>query len=109
MTRKEIENVKYTLPKWNRGIPPVLTSEQKKLDKELSCRDMINSILCYHGTENIIDNRYLQSYIKELGHDTVERLCNEQIADFEKAYVKRGIGPDSEGCYYNAIIWADDM
>ena len=109
MTRKEIEQAKRALPQWKNGVPPVRTPEQKKIDQELSCRDMINSIMCYDGTKNIIDNRYLKTYIKELGHDTVERLCEEQIADFEKAYVKRNIGPDSEGCYYSAIIWADEQ
>ena len=109
MTRKEMEQAKMALPKWNNGKPPVFTPEQKQLDRELWCRDMINSIMCYHGIANIINNYYLKSYIKELGRDTVECLCAEQIADFKKATVKRNIGPDSEGCYYNAIIWADEM
>lgn len=108
MTDKQIKAAKATLPQWKNGKPPILTPEQNQLSRELQCRDMINSILCYKGKENLMNNEYIDDYINDLGHDIVQRLCDEQIADFEKATVKHGVHTDSEGISYNSIIWADD-
>ena len=107
MTDKQIKAAKATLPQWKDGKAPFLTPEQHQLNRELQCRDMINSILCYNGKENIMNNKYIHDYINDLGLDAVERLCDEQIADFENAIVKEGVYA-SEGVSYNSIIWADD-
>ena len=109
MTDKQIEKAKELLPKWISGQKTIYTPEQAQLRDELWCREMINSILCYNGETNIMKNTYLYKYIKELGAETVQRLCNEQIADFRKAIVKRNVCTDSEGVSYNSIIWADAM
>lgn len=109
MTDRQIQAIRNNLPKWSNGKPPILTDEQKQLDKELNCREMINSILCYDGPYNIINNLYLKKYINELGLNSVQKLCDEQIKDFEKAIVKHNVYTDSEGCSYNAIIWADEQ
>lgn len=114
MTDREIKKARETLPKWENGNPPVYTSEEKQLDRELSCREMINSLLIYHGRDgismdNYFGNRYLSDYVKELGQDTVDRLCSEQLKDFEKAVVYENVGTDSEGVTYNSIKWADEM
>jgi hypothetical protein len=108
MTDKQIKAAKATLPQWKNGQAPTLTPEQNQLNKELQCRDMINSVLCYKGKENIMNNEYINDYIDDLGHDIVQRLCDEQIADFENATVKENVHTDSEGISYNSIIWADD-
>ena len=109
MTRKEIEAMKNTLPKWKDGKPPVLTLEQELLSESLSCRSMINSILCYHGAKDIMQNPYLQKYFETLGPITVAKLANEQIEDFSKAKVLTDVYTDSEGLSYNSIIWADEQ
>lgn len=108
MTGKEIEKLKNSLPKWENGKPPVLTAEQKQIDRELWCREMINSILIYHGKANIINDEYLKKYIEELGIETVEKLVKEQVEDFEKATVLHDVSRDYEGVSYNSIIWADE-
>ena len=109
MTDKEMKKLKDTLPKWENGKPPVLTKEQKLLDRKLWCVEMINSILTYNGKENIMSNEYLKSYIEELGIETIEELVSEQIKDFEKAIVLENVHIDCEGLSYNSIIWADEM
>lgn len=108
MTDKQIKEMKKTLPRWKNGVPPVLTPQQKILQESLSCRDMINSILCYHGTNNIMDNPYLKKYMESLGTILVSLLVEEQIQDFSKATVLQNVYTDSEGCSYNSIIWGDE-
>ncbi len=108
MTDREIKAMEKTLPKWENGVPPVLTPQQEILQESLSCRDMINSILCYHGTNNIMNNPYLKRYIESLGTILVSQLVDEQIKDFSKATVIQNVHTDSEGCSYNSIIWGDE-
>ena len=109
MTDKQIKEMEKTLPRWKNGVPPVLTPQQKILQESLSCRDMINSILCYHGTNNIMNNPYLKKYIESLGTILVSLLVEEQTQDFSKATVLKKINTDSEGCSYNRIIWHDEQ
>ena len=109
MTDKQIKEMEKTLPRWENGVPPVLTHQQEILQESLSCRDMINSILCYHGTNNIMNNPYLKKYIESLGTILVSLLVEEQIQDFSKATVLQNVLTDSEGCSYNRIIWHDEQ
>lgn len=108
MTDKQIKEMEKTLPRWGNGVPPVLTPQQEILQESLSCRDMINSILCYHGTNNIMNNPYLKKYIESLGTILVSLLVEEQTQDFSKATVLQNVLTDSEGCSYNSIIWGDE-
>ena len=108
MTDKQIKQAREQLPKITQIPWSSWTDEQKRLDRELSCRDMINSILCYDGKEEILKDWYLRKYIDELGIETVQRLCDEQVADFENAIIKRNVFTDSEGVSYNSVIWADE-
>lgn len=108
MTRKELEKLKATLPKWKNGKPPVFSEEQKQLDKKLWCIEMINSILIYDGKFQIMENPYLQSYIDSLGFDVVESLVNEQIQEVEQATILKNFSVDFDGVVYNSIIWKDE-
>lgn len=113
MTGREIERMERSLPRWENGKPPVLTEEQKSLSRELSCRGMINCILLYHGNYGVREdsyfyNQYLRTYERELGHDCVRKLCQEQLEDFQKA-VDCYAGRDDEGLSYRSITWADEM
>ena len=47
MTDKQIERLRNEVPRFIDGIPCKLTKEQEQLHRELDCRDMINSCLCY--------------------------------------------------------------
>ena len=107
MTDKEIKKIRDEIPQFENGVPCKLTLEQKQLHRELDCRDMINSCLCYG--QNFIESRYSNPYIKELGKERVLELYNEQKADFDKAKVLYNVGKDSEGTTYNSVRWADEM
>lgn len=105
MTRKEIKKARKENPRFINGFQ--LTKEQEKLHKELDCREMINSCLCY-GTD-FLNSRYKDRYIAELGIERVNQLYNEQKTDFEKATVLHDVFEDSEGVSYNSIKWNDEI
>ena len=112
MTGREIERIEKSLPRWENGKPPVRTAEETRLAEELSCRGMINSILIYHGVDNVrkgtyFYNQYLSEYTWKLGEDTVARLCDEQVQDFKKAAVS--FAGYCDGISYNSIMWADEI
>lgn len=107
MTGKQIEKIRNEIPRFENGIPCKLTPEQKRLHKELDCRDMINSCLCYGS--KFLGTRYSETYIKELGEKRVLELFNEQKTDFDKAIVFHNVYEDSEGCSYNSIKWEDEI
>lgn len=107
MTRKEIEKAKEKNPRFINGTPCKLTKEQEILHRELDCREMINSCLCY-GTD-FLNSIYKDRYIAELGVERVSQLYNEQKNDFEKAIVYHDVFEDSEGVSYNSIQWNDEI
>ncbi len=108
MTDKQLKKLKGTLPKWQNGKPPVYTYEQKMLREKIFCIDMINSILVYDGSKDILNNIYLKDHIDTLGLKTVAELVIEQVEDLSKATILRGVHTDNEGLSYNSIIWADE-
>ena len=107
MTGKQIQAARATLPS---GYAQ-RTEEERKLERELFCREMINSILIYDGVKALDEemDRYLLRYVKELSKERVLELIKEQVADFEKAIVKRNVYTDWEGCTYNTCLWADEQ
>lgn len=104
MTRKELDKLKKSLPKWENGRPPIYTEEQKLLRKKISCIEMIDSILIYNGSKGIFDNRYLKDHINELGLKTVAELVIEQVEDIAKSKILIGVYTDNEGLSYNSIV-----
>ncbi len=107
MTDKEIKKLRDAFPRFENGKPCELTSEQKNLHKELDCRDMINSCLCYGY--NFLESDYSKPYIKELGKDKVLELYNEQKIDFDKSILFRNVYESKDGCVYNSIKWHDEI
>ena len=83
-----------------------LTKWWETLYKELSCREMINSCLCYGSS--FLNSRYKDDYIKELWETRVVELYNEQKADFDKSRVLYWVYTDWEWCTYNSIKWYDE-
>lgn len=83
-------------------------------EEELSCVDMINSLLCYgyggrsdaaailHDELNSYHS-YLAAYVDTLGEKRVIKLIQGQIDDIER--VGYSVYTDSEGCTYNTLIW----
>lgn len=114
MTQKQLDAYKAKIRLLKQSGVDVAREE-----KEISCRQTINSCLCY-GTNFFEKFRhwvwpngyafesYADSYIKDLGEETVKRLYNEQKADFAKATVVKDVVTDSEGVSYNSIIWEDE-
>lgn len=111
MTDTEIKAAKRRLPKITRGEP--MTPEQLKERQELSCRDMINSILTYdwmgETAEEVVQLQetnkynYLREYIKALGRERVVELVQEQIDDIDG--FDRDVYTDPEGNQYSSIRW----
>lgn len=85
MTRLEIKKLRKENPRFNNGMSCELTKVQKQLHRELDCREMINSCLCY--STDFMNSHYKDAYIKDLGEQRVIELYNEQKKDFEKAIV----------------------
>lgn len=114
MTRKQIEVAKKTLPRILDVPYREWTAEQKNLDNELSCREMINSCLTYGQMNDFYREstgewgRWAELHRKDLSDERIIELIAEQRADFEKATVNSRVYTDSEGLSYNSVKWADD-
>jgi hypothetical protein len=114
MTRKEIAQALATLPKVGELPYKEWTDEQKNLDNELSCREMINSCLTYGQMNDFYREstgewgRWSELHRKNLSDERIIELIAEQRADFEKASVLTNVYTDDEGLSYNAVKWADE-
>lgn len=102
MGDKQIKYLKTTLPSLDEASYNLWTNEQKQLDKELSCREMINSCLIYN--EEFLNSRYSTKYIEELGKTRVLELYNEQLEHFNRCVVIKNVYEDSEGVTYNSLL-----
>ena len=115
MTRKKLEELKKRTQYYGKCEDP--TPEQVKTWAQISCIEMVNSILAYScppwGPAQKLLKRdlndshsYLRDHVNELGEEQVLQIIEEQINDI--SYVRRGVFTDSEGCSYNTIIWKED-
>ena len=105
-------------PDYPIGSDEYMEESDKILEEELSCREMINSILIYGGScdkESYQHKRYLLPYTQKgtwhdglISEERLEELITEQKADFAKAEVGFS-GYDSEGVSYNYCKWADEL
>lgn len=90
------------------------TPEEKQELKELSCREMMTSIFCYHRIDTLKDesdyffNKYLKPHLDELGRERFDQIRNEQIALYERCTINHNVYEDREGCTYNSINWLKD-
>ena len=116
MTDKQMGLIRKQLPARTQVPWKDWTEEQKKIDRELSCIEMINSILAYGGlgfdAETIMKqeeksyHNYLDDYVEAFGREKIIELIQEQINSIER--IAYNIHTDSEGCSYNAIIWKEE-
>lgn len=99
---------------WNKGEYVKPSKEYIIQSEELSCIDMINSILCYQcagyeDAEKVLEHEekshynYLAKYVELLGRERVIALIQEQINSIEK--IHKDVYSDDEGVSYNSIIW----
>lgn len=107
MTDNQIRKIRKEIPRFENGIPCKLTKEQEQLHRELDCREMINSCLCYDT--DFLNSQYKDRYIKDLGEQRVKELYNEQKKDFDRAIVLHNVYEDGEGVSYNSIQWEDEL
>ncbi len=91
MTDKQIRAAKDSLPRLRD-----MNEEQERVYAELSCREMINSIMIYGNINSPYNEKtgeldyYLRDYAKDsgfydIGKERVLDLIREQQADFAKA------------------------
>lgn len=84
--------------------------------EELSCINMINSILCYtcRGYKDAVKvleyeershHNYLEDYIKTLGRNKVISLIQGQIESISG--VDENVFTDDEGLTYSSIVWKE--
>ena len=109
MTEKEINEAYKPI----RGkLYKDMTENEIKLYQELSCREMINAILCYDGISGLYTdngyNEYLLKYLDKLGEKRLMELIYEQQGSFAAAKVYRNVYTDNEGISYNSIEWGDE-
>ncbi len=101
---------------WKNGICYKGTPEQEVRKRELSCIEMINSILAYDCrgysvAKDVLEHEknsyynYLEDYITELGEDRVLELIQGQIDSVDTVNVD--VMYDSEGVSYNSIKWKE--
>lgn len=86
------------------------TEDERKELRELSVREMVNSILCYGNASSGVGeydrNRYFIEADNLLGKEKVNSIIEDQTMYFrEHAKVLFGVYEDSEGCTYNSIEW----
>lgn len=111
--REEMNSHGYGWIDGNYIKPP---KEYELRDRELSCIEMINSILAYHwfgqSAEEIMQmeergyKNYLADYVKTFGREYVVNLIQAQIDDIKE--IKRCVFADGEGVTYNSIIWKEE-
>ena len=125
MTGKQIEAVKaYLYKKYYNDkphIPENLTQpwspEDEMLEEELSCREMINSILIYGGSceeGGYKWEKYIKPFIEGnrwhkilIPKERVLQLIAEQEYDISEAEIGFA-GEDCEGVSYNYCKWRDE-
>lgn len=87
--------------------------EYELKERELSCINMINSILAYdwfgQDAEWVMEHEekayknYLAEYVALFGRSKVIELIKEQINSIKM--INRNVHTDNEGLSYNSIVW----
>ena len=97
---------------YKKRLPQDIADELDREENELSCIEMIHSILTYSNNRNadeVINDKYLEKYIDELGRDKVMELLKNEIEEFNNATINRDVYTDSEGVTYNSVTFKDDI
>lgn len=95
-------------------LPSKIWLPLEKESAELDCIGMIHSILTYSEpdswtTENVLSNRYMLDYIKELGKEKVTELINQEIEEYKNnAIINKDVHTDAEGVSYNSVTFKNE-
>lgn len=118
MTDRQIKEAMKTIPHWSKYDS--MTKEQQRIHNELSCREMINSIMIYGSINSPYNQKddILHDYLQErcehensmffVPRTRIIELVKEQQNDIRKAVVTPCVYTDSEGCTYNSCKWGDE-
>jgi len=125
MNDKQLEQAKKQLQEemsalgygWIDGKYIKPPKEYELRNEEISCIEMINSILAYSCSgyteaekvmrhEESAYHNYLADYVTLLGRNKVVTLIQGQIDSISG--VKCGVHTDSEGVSYNSIVWKEE-
>ena len=92
------------------GCLKYATEAELKELRELSVREMVNSILCYGNSSSGVGeydrNRYFIEADKLFGKEQVNSIIDDQTKYFRvHAKVLSGVYEDEEGCTNNSIEW----
>ena len=101
---------------WKSGTYYKGTPAQEIRRRELSCIEMINSILAYScrgytKAKDVLEHEknayhnYLENYTTELGEDRVLELIQDQIDSIETVNVD--VWRDSDGILYSSTRWKE--
>lgn len=76
--------------------------------------EMIHSILTYTSKANwnvdyVMNNKYMQSHVKELGEEKVKELAEQEIEEYKQATINKDVYTDSEDVSYNSVTFKDDV
>lgn len=110
-TDKELNKMKEQLPSRIDVPYEEWTDEQKELDRKIACIEMIHSILTYDdikSADDVMQNKYMQRYIEELGETKVKELVEQEIEEFKSATINKDVYTDSEGVTYNSVTFKDE-
>lgn len=110
-TDKELAKMKAQLPSRIDVPYEEWTDEQKELDRKIACIEMIHSILTYDdikSADDVMQNKYMQRYIEELGETKVKELVEQEIEEFKSATINKDVYTDSEGVTYNSVTFKDE-
>ncbi len=132
-TNRGIENMKQDLysrerqalkdlgdPDWEKltnlkkRMPEDMYNAFEKEEREIWAISMIHSILTYSEpsnwtVENILSDKYMQDYIKELGEDKIKELINQEIEEYKNnATINKDVHTDSEGVSYNSVTFKNE-
>lgn len=87
------------------------TQDEADEDVELSTISMIQSICAYADgvptVDEVMENRYMKSYIGQLGKEKVRAIVERELEHFSRANVRYAF-TDSEGVPYNTIDYPED-
>ena len=96
---------------WVKRLPEDIVKELEQEEAELRCISMLHSILTYSNNRDIdilLQDRYLQKYIDELGIDKVKELATQEINEFNNAEIINDVYTDTEGVTYNSVKFKDE-
>lgn len=115
MSEKELKDLKKTIPCYV-GCLKNMSEEQKRLEKEIQLREMVNSVYCYGYNVDLdycLNNSYITDFLEEDKYYTfsleeLKKIVNSQLDYLDNhCRIERDVYTDCDGFTYNSIIELD--